>query len=407
MPQNPYEVRIYKWKPMGDYRYDDPAHKLHTSHSLKYKGFRPYIVARDIPAVDIQYSFKLDDIGQANVTIPLDGPDEWQPTLKKLANIEPYRYCIGIVRKSEDWDERQEGYLVWSGIIWSMRMALDTRTLQISARDFMSFWENRHHTGQTTNIEQAEIIKRIMVGGNINWGINTEFDVKATGRKRDWQAGPGEWREVARDFYDMADDLGGFFMAMDSARANRNTSDEYLRNVLRTTANRTPKWATGRDGKNLPALKDRVNCEIPEIYFDGTQMTNVSYAIGRSGNLPIRRRKDNLLLRREVPVRDVVGRYDNLGDAKILDSRAETQLAFGNRGVRVPRVVTYPRAYPDPQTLNPNLGIKINVEADTGFINIKEPFVVTENRVHVEGDGSDRCELTLVQESLFQRGKWE
>lgn len=405
MNQNPYEVRIYRWKPMGDYRYDDPKHKLH-SQSLKQKGFRPYIVARDIPAVDLSYSFRLDDIGQASVTIPLDGPDEWQPTLQKLSGIEPYRYCIGIVRKSEDWDERQEGYLVWSGIIWNMRMDLDNRTLQLDARDFMSFWENRHHTGVTTNIEQADIIRKVMTTGNLNWGINTEFSLAKTGRKRDWAAGPGEWREVAADFYDMAADLSGFFMAMDSSRVDRNTPNEYLRNVVRTTANRTPRWATGRDGKNLPPLRDRVNCEVPEVFFDGTQITNFSYAIGRSGNLPIRRYKSNRPMMRELPVRDVVGRYDSLKDAASLDSRAETQLAFGNKGIRVPRVITYPSAYQDPQTLNPNLGIKINVEANTGFIDIKETFVVTENKIHVLGDGKDRCELTLVQESLFKKGQW-
>ncbi|MEU3690554.1 hypothetical protein [Streptomyces narbonensis] len=407
MPSNPYEVRVYKWKPMGDWRYDDPGHKLHKTHSLKVKGFRPYIVARGIPAVHIEYSFRLDDIGQANVTIPLDGPEEHQANLKKLSGIEPYAYCIGIVRKSEDWDNRQDDYLVWSGIIWNMRMDLSDRTLQINARDFMSFWENRHHTGMATNIEQADIIRRVMTSGNVNWGINTEFILSTTGRKRDWKAGPGEWREVAADFYDMADDIGGFFMAMDSARVNVGKPDEYLRNFLRTTKNRTPQWALGRDKKPVPTLKDRVNCEIPEVYFDGTQVTNVSYAIGRSGNLPIRRRKDNFIMRRDVPVRDVVGRYENLGDPKILDSRAETQLAFGNKAIRVPRVITYPSAYQDPQILNPNLGVKINVEANTGFIDIKETFVVTENRVHVEGDGSDRCELTLVQESLFKKGKWE
>ncbi|EMF02461.1 hypothetical protein J7W19_29065 [Streptomyces mobaraensis NBRC 13819 = DSM 40847] len=408
MPQNPYEVRIYKWRPMGDYRYDDPGHPLHTTHSLKYKGFRPYIVAKGIPAVDIQYSFKLDDIGQATVTIPLDGPEEWQPELKKLSGIEPYHYCLGIVRKSEEWDDRQDGYLVWSGIIWNMRMDMSDRTLQMHARDFMSFYETRNHSGVLRREEQIDLIRGQMWGENVNWGINTEYNqLVNTGRKYEWNAQPGEWREIAHDFYDMADDLNGFFLLMDSARANEGQPDEYLRCWLKNTRDRTPQWATGRDGKPLPALRDRVNCEVPEIYFDGTQIATTSYAIGRSGNLPIRRRKDNTLLRREVPVRDVVGRFDRIGDAKTLDSRAETQLAFGNKGIRVPRVITYPSAYQDPQTLNPNLGVKINLEANTGFIDIKEPFVVTENRVRVEGDGTDRCELTLVQESLFKKGKWE
>ncbi|RST07923.1 hypothetical protein EF910_05655 [Streptomyces sp. WAC07149] len=408
MPQNPYEVRIYKWRPMGDYRYDDPAHQLHKTHSLKWKGFRPYIVARGIPAASIEYSFKLDEIGQAAVSIPLDGAEEWQQELKKLAGIEPYKYCIGIVRKSEDWDTRQESYLVWSGIIWNMRMDLNTRLLQIHARDFMSFYETRNHTGTAKSKEQIDLIRALMYSENINWGINTETAAMVdTGRSYDWNAQPGEWREVARDIYDMADDLSGFFLAMDSARVNIGEPEEYLRCWLRNTRDRTPRWATGRDGDPLPTLKDRVNCEIPEVYLDGTQVANVSYAIGRSGNLPIRRRKDNVLLRREVPVRDVVGRFDRIADAKTLDSRAETQLAFGNKGIRVPRVITYPSTYQDPQTLNPNLGIKINVEANTGFMTIKEPFVVTENRVHVEGDGTDRCELTLVQESLFQKGQWE
>ncbi|MFF3555321.1 hypothetical protein ACWD4V_16015 [Streptomyces tsukubensis] len=402
-----YEIRIYQWTPAGDWQYDDPAHKLHKTHSLKVKGFRPTIVARGVPAADITYSRRLDSIGQAQVTIPLDGPEEWRPTLARLADIEPYRYCLGIMRTDEAADGRTESQLVWAGIIWTMRMDLESRVLQLSARDWLSFWENRHHTGRITNIEQAEIIRQVVLSGNRNWGINTEVAAATTGRTRDWQAGPGEWREVATDFYDMADDLSGFFMTVDSVIANEGTAGEYLRHVVRTTKDRTPVWATGRDGARLPALTDRVNCEVPEVYFDGSQITNVSYAIGRSGNLPVRRRKDNILLRRDVPVRDVVGRYDSLGDTKTLDSRAETQLAFGNRGVRVPRVITYPNAYRDPHRLDPNLGIKIQVEADTGFIDIEEPFVVTETRVQVEGDGSDRCELTLVQESLFQKGKWE
>ncbi|MEU3599674.1 hypothetical protein ABZ714_13250 [Streptomyces sp. NPDC006798] len=400
--RHPYEIRIYRWKPMGDWRYDDPAHKLHKTHSLKVKGFHPYIVARGVPAVDITYSRRLDSIGQAQVTIPLDGPEEWRPTLGRLADIEPYRYCLGIVRTSEDpGSGREESQLVWAGIIWSMRMDLETRVLQLSARDWLSFWENRHHTGRITDIEQAEIIRQVVLSGNRNWGINTETDAAATGRTRDWQAGPGEWREVASDLYDMADDLSGFFLTVDSRIVNEGTEDEHLRHVVRSTKDRTPVWAA------VPSLKDRINCEIPEIYFDGSQVTNVSYAIGRSGNLPVRRRRDNTLLRREVPVRDVVGRYDSVGDSRVLDSRAETQLAFGARGIRVPRIITYPNAYPDPQLLDPNLGIKVRVEADTGFLTVEEPFVVTEARVQVEGDGSDRCELTLVQETLFQKGKWE
>ncbi|MET8684853.1 hypothetical protein ABZV77_11605 [Streptomyces sp. NPDC004732] len=426
-----YEVRLYKWQQQGNPAYDDPKHAKHQE-SLKIKGWKPLIAARNIPIHSVSWTYRLDEISQANVSIPIDLRDEVGLPGHVLKDLEPYKYCVGIFKKLKG-----KWHLMWGGIIWTMRIDLTDRTLDISARDFFSFFENRHWAGTGKDKPLGELIHNVFRSTQKDWGINVALTTDENGkskqnipamadRKVSWQYTYEEWKEGWEIIQDFVDSQNGFFINCYPyiEQGTWDTKNEKLRFAPHCTENRVPRHPTTRyclwtdvgirdckieqyaDVYGNKALLDHINCEVEEIYFDGTQIANVAYAIGTNNTTTVNRRRNNKNGIKKWPVRDAVARYHQVAGNADLDAKADTLLAFGDPGIRVPRIVTYPNAFEDPTRFNPNLGVKIAVKVNTGFMNVSEDFVVTQADIRVEADGTDRVALSLTQAALFRKEKF-
>ncbi|MGW5735740.1 MULTISPECIES: hypothetical protein [Streptomyces] len=443
MADNQYEVRLYRFKPAGDPKHDEakwpgpeekfPNHPYYKS--LKWKGFFAELVATGIPIESLTFGWRLDEISSANITIPLDMRDDVGVPKDVLASIEPYQYCVAIFRKGA----RGVSWLQWGGIIWTMHMELERRLITLSARDFMSFYEGRlfdgsHHVKITDSKtgkpildsqgremwddaprDKMELIYNVLHSTWHNWDMNISLEPKAqnfppTGNAITWWYTKDDAKNCWDVLSEQIDSRNGTFLLAYPWLEFSGTKQERLRFSAYATSDRVPTTMVKRGEEKLPmtdsmgnrALIDHVNCEVHEIFFDGTQKANVATAIGSNKTTTINRIRQNTKALAKFPKRDVVARYHDIGSTAELDARADKMLSFGDPGIRVPRITTYPNLYDDPAWFNPNLGIKIPVRVDAGFLSVNEDFVITETTVIVGKDGSDRMELTLAQEKLFR-----
>ncbi|WP_116210109.1 hypothetical protein [Streptomyces olivoreticuli] len=341
--------------------------------------------------VSVGWRRSVDKPSEASVTIPLAALDD---AALRYPAIQPFRTVLGIVR---------DGVMVWGGIVWNMRVDLQERTLELAGRDFLSYYETNHAYGGWSTARggdfQSDILKRMAL--RAEWGIQTTTAaVTAMPRKREMSFLENEFKPSLDVMQDLADNIGGFFFR---SEAWRSTDGTELRHGIRNTADRKPRPAVDASGKELPALVDGQTCEIQELFLNGENIATTAYTIGASGSdktAGVWSRRDNKALRRQFPQRDVVNTMGSIKHQSTLDLHGDTALRFGATGIVTPRVITYPDTF-DPRDFEPNAGQKIRLVSGNEFMRIDGWYVITEARVVIDADGSDRCELSLVQEELF------
>lgn len=384
---------MYEFVPDGDPALDLTRGTGSTGwhpDSFRQRGWRA--VYRASPRfVSVGWRRTMDKPSEATVTIPLAALDDAR---LRYPAIQPFRTVLGIVR---------DGVMVWGGIVWNLRVDLEERTLELAARDFLSYYETNHaYGGWSTKAGgdlQSDILKRMAL--RAEWGIQTSTAaITAMPRKRELSFLENEFKPSLDVMQDLADNIGGFFFRSAAWRAHEGTE---LRHDIRNTVDRTPRTASDPDGVPLPDLVDGTTCEVQELFLNGENIATTAYTIGASGSdktAGVWSRRDNPQLRRLFPQRDVVNVMGSIKHQSTLDLHGDTALHFGATGIVTPRVVTYPDVY-TPHHFDPNMGQKLRLVSANEFMRIDSSYVLTEVRVAVNADGSDRCELSLCQEELF------
>jgi hypothetical protein len=354
-------------------------------------------VYAEIPFSGLSYSFTMDEAGSATVEIPIGAPKRDGKELTP-DDLFPVRTGIAIER---------DGQLVWGGLLWTYKLDLSRRVIQISAGDYLSYYRYRHAGGATAmnlpNMEQAFMI-RYLITSAAN-GIKTDTSgLVATNMVRDRVWNPYEFKPVAEIFADLADDItskdlvtgkegGGFFLYFEPYWVTQGTA---IGNRVYNTLNRHP-YDSG------VSLHQGVNCEFPDISIDGTGLVTTAFAVGATDGTasvtPYATDTNNALLAKIPQVNQILNET-SVKEGTTLKYKCRSALSFGSIPVMLPQANTYPGLF-SPLSLKP--GASVGVTTDDGFLNlIGEDYVITQSSVSVASDGSDRLSLSLVQTDLFK-----
>ncbi|MGW0929562.1 hypothetical protein [Streptomyces sp. NPDC002644] len=359
-------------------------------------------VFAQIPYSALTFDQELDASGSCSVTLPIDAPKlDGDP----LTPDDLFPVGTGVVISRDD-------ELVWGGILWAYRVDLSTRSLILTARGYLSYFEKRHTDapgmGNNTPFEQSFILSEFVryANGlnNTNIGLGTVAQVTNTNVKRVHKYNKYEMQALSDVFENMCDDVsgvnvstgeqyGGFFLYFEPYWLTPGVS---IGNRLRNTANRHP-YDSGI------SLQQAVNCEITEFSVDGTGMCTAAFAVGATDGTasmtPFASDTNPDLLAR-IPQVNTVLSESSTKVTTALQYKVRSALSFGSAPIILPTIKTYPNLF-SPAELLP--GMRVPITSDDGFLNlIAADYVITKTATEVLPDGQDRHTLSLIQRELFQ-----
>ncbi|MEU6633818.1 hypothetical protein ABZ905_36950 [Streptomyces parvus] len=352
-------------------------------------------VFAEIPFSALNYGYVMDEAGAATVTIPIGVPKvDGNP----LTPDDLFPVVTGVAIE-------RDGSLVWGGLLWAYRLNLTARTIEISAKGYLSYYAYRHtweNGVNFANIEQTEMIRRFV--NNFTDGIGTVTELTATNMVRTRVWNKYELKPLADVFADLADDVtsldvqtgvygGGFFLYVEPFWI---TAGKEIGNRMYNTPNRHP-YDSGK------SLQQGVNCEFGEISVDGTELATNAFAVGATdGTATITpfALDSNPELAARIPHVNTVLSETGIKQSTALQYKVRSALRYQSAPITLPTASTYPGLF-SPTDLKP--GNSVGVTTDDGFLNlVAEDYTVTENAVTVASDGSDRLTLSLVQTALFK-----
>ncbi|MFE4367948.1 MULTISPECIES: hypothetical protein [unclassified Streptomyces] len=358
---------------------------------MKTKG-----VYAEIPFSALSYGYVMDEAGSATVSIPIGVPKVDGSSLTP-DDLFPVITGVAIER---------DGSLMWGGLLWAYRLNLTTRTIEITAKGYLSYYAYRNTgvNGVTyKNIEQTQMIRNLIT--SITDGIDTDHSgMTPTNmvRTRTWIK--YEFKSLADVFADLADDVtalnmstgtygGGFFLYMDPYWVSDGKT---IGNRIYNTPNRHP-YDSG------VSLQQSVNCEFSELSVDGTELATNVYAVGATDGTasltPYASDSNPALLSRIPHVNEILSE-SSIKQTTALQYKVRSALRYQAAPIIQPTASTYPGLF-SPLSLRP--GMSVGVTTDDGFLNlVADDYTVTETVVSVATDGSDRLTLSLVQTSLFK-----
>ncbi|MFF3673572.1 hypothetical protein ACFYYS_06220 [Streptomyces sp. NPDC002120] len=389
-----------------------------TGRERNYYGFR-FMLKKVIRAEGIKLTSKLDSPSKALVSVPLGG----EPVGILRDEVVPFRSAIEV---------SYNGHTMFGGIVWTCRADFFKQTLTIDASDFISFYAHRvsDHSrvsgeqGLKASMEQVEALWCCTAKvSNYNTGIHTAVHYKRPARPllRDVDLGYGAFNKVMDSLYRWADNDTGFFVYEKPVRCGPSwmNDSQYRATTLNSnwhfTQSRAPRPLI--IGGERVKLVDRQNCEVSDLFVDGSTYANYSYAVG----IPARQSKwvpraeawrDPAIKpnQHSEPIKDVAVKYnlrvddeDPKGKAnlKLLQEKSQQQLTWGSEPSVLPTVRVYPDLFHPGWFKQANEGLTVELSSRNEYAQIEGEFVVMGSSIEVDKDGSSIIDLDLVQRSKF------
>ncbi|MFD8142608.1 hypothetical protein [Streptomyces sp. NPDC059708] len=392
-----------------------------------YHGFR-YVLQKVVNASAIKLDSKLDQPSTATVSVPLGG----EPVGILRGEVTPYHSAIEV---------SYDGYTMFGGIVWTCRADFFKQVLTISASDFLSFYAHRvsDHSRITGELALKAPMEQVAAlwcctakVSNYNSGIHSAIHYTPPARpiKRDVDLGYGQFNKVLDSLYRWADSTDGFFVYEQPVRQGpaRINSVEYKATTLNSnihfTATRKPSLLT-IDGKPVE-LVDRQNCEVTDLFVDGSTYANYSYAVGipyRASKWVPRAEADATksldVISKPEPIKDVAVKHNirtdevdekNQGSAdahnkanwRLLQEKADQQLKWGSSPSILPTVRVYPDLFHPGWFKQANEGHTVLLSSRNEYAQLdRDEYVIMGTSIDVDKDGSSVIDLDLVQRAKF------
>jgi len=122
---------------------------------------RTNAILAEIPAYEVDFTTRLDDIGSLRGKVLLT-----DPAANKVAN---YLQGATLPGRTALYVDR-DGVLVWGGIIWTRRYKASARTLELQAMDFLSYLDHRYLTASLAQVSGAAAYDQVViVQALVNW----------------------------------------------------------------------------------------------------------------------------------------------------------------------------------------------------------------------------------------------
>lgn len=334
-------------------------------------------IIAELPVTGISYTHTLNADGSASVGVPMSAPEADPSTLI------PGMSGLAILR---------DGLPVWGGFVWTASADIAAGVLTLNAAGYHSYYRGRvldmGYTGYSGMDEQASMVRSWITTANADNGINTETGlIGNTGKikRRTWSR--SELKNIAEAIEELANEFDGFTFRYEPYRSTSGG----IRNRIRIFPKVVPK------NFNLRHLN---NCEIAQVSYDSSAMATRVFALGAdNGNgTKLLGLADNLALSAAMPTKVIVSTFGDEKATQALRMKAAAIAAAGHKPIAIPSVTLYPGTSP----LDFMPGFSGTVQADAGYVQLLDEYVVTETKTTVDANGTEVVALALADKDLFE-----
>jgi len=244
-----------------------------TTYRYLFADLLTNSIIAELPLTGVSFTQQLNQAGTFNAHLLLSGVNA--EDLNVFNATIPGRNGIYVDR---------DGVLVWGGVVWGRNYSSSNQELNITAREFESYFERRRITSTTsfTNQDQLAVVRNLITqaqsatNGNIGVLIGTETSGILVSRTYYSY----EYKQVYQAIQDLARSDDGFDFNIDVAYDGSGNPSKTLNlgyprigTVYSSTSPSAPVF-------NLPA-GNIVEYEYPE---DGSAAANTVYALGAGSN---------------------------------------------------------------------------------------------------------------------------
>lgn len=243
-----------------------------TQYRYLFADLRTNDILAELPLTGVTFSQVLNAPGAFNARLMISDVRENQYDIQ--GSTIPARTAIYVDR---------DGVLIWGGIIWLRRYSSETQTIELVAREFDSYWENRRIAVNDafTNVDQLTVVEDLIntaqsaAGGDI--GIIIPSNTSGVLITRIYYG--YELKDLYGAIKDLSNADNGFDFNVDVYYDSTNTPRKKLDLAYpargRTYSASDPAALVFELPGNLVAY------EYPE---DGVTTANVMYGIGPGSN---------------------------------------------------------------------------------------------------------------------------
>ncbi|MFJ3339989.1 hypothetical protein ACIPT3_02210 [Streptomyces diastaticus] len=333
-------------------------------------------VIASLPVTGIQYGETLNAAGSATVGVPLDAADP--------STLGPARSSLVVLRDGEP---------EWGGPLWTATADLAAGSLTLNASGWHSYYAARYLDmpgGYEGKTDQALLLRAWIEHSNDNHGIGTDTShLTTTGKIRSRKWGFAEFKNIAEAINELADEDGGFDFRYQTHWANSRKTRIGHR-LLKDE----------RVSLRFPALTHRVDADVTSVAYDGSRMGSTAVAFGADMGTGVKP-YHVVANPRSGPALTQVATYADLKSTADLVPKAAALGAMSRQPIAIPTLSLYPGVYASGSFLPGAWG---SVNADAGYVQLLEDFVITERRHTVDTNGTETVALSLASKEVFISG---
>lgn len=342
----------------------------------------------ELPLTGVTFTQQLNQAGTLNGHLLLSGMATAQFNVD--ASTTPGRTCIYVDRNND---------LIWGGVIWGRTYNSTEQTLNITAREFESYFERRRITSDTvfTNQDQLLVARTLITNAQAvaNGNIGVQVGTETSGVLISRTYYNYELKQVYQAVQDLSRADNGFDF-------NINVAYDPITNVpTKTLVLGYPRSGTAYSSTNPNALVfvfpagNIVEYEYPE---DGSIAANTIYGSGAGSNEGKIRttQTDAAKLAAGWPRLEDVANYSDVTDQTLLDKLAQGQVLAVSYPPTTIKVVV--PAYVTPTLNDYNIGDSCRlIITDERFPNTLDAiYRIVGLSVQPGEDGPERVTLTLT-----------
>lgn len=332
-------------------------------------------LAGELPLESLKFGEVLNGPGALSASLPLD-------SAISASELVPGRTSLYIER---------DGVIVWGGLLWTMRMEVDTNAAELGAEGFWSLIRNRRLTDNVTftATEQTTIAASLLtaLAGKPGGDHRITPAASATGVLRDRTYISWERKNAAEAIEELAQVRDGF----DFRVACRWSGSSIVREFF------TSYPATGR--RTEWVLDVGTNAELLSVEVDATTMVTTAHVKGEGeGTDALLATVSNASILGSYPLLEDLTAYSDVTNRSTLEAHARRRLDRGAAPVVIPSVTLY--AGREPFIGSFIVGDQVRVRCSYGLIDIDDLFRITAWEAEVS-DAGEAVSLTLAPLTLF------
>lgn len=333
-------------------------------------------VVNSLPVTGISYTETLNDAGTCTVGVPLDAADP--------STLQPGSSGLVVTRDDQP---------VWGGPVWTATADLAAGVLTLNAAGWHSYYAARYlaaAAGYSGTKDQAQLVRDWVGYANTNGGIGTVLtSLVNTGRSRSRAWAFSEFKNIAEAIAELADEDGGFDFRYETYWQS-TAHTRVLHRVLMS-----PRVAS-----TFPTLTHGVDADITGVAYDGSRLATRAYAFGADLGTGVKPYSSALNVL-PTPTLNQVVTYADLRATADLTPKAAALGAIGRQVIATPTLSLYPGVY-SPSAFQ--VGAAGTVNADSGYVQLLEEYVISERRIDVDANGSETASLSLASKEVFTNG---